>query len=144
MDFLSRWEPQLLSVMRIAVALLFMEHGTQKLFELPFPAPRPPPEAFTLGWFAGIVEFVGGGLMALGLWTRYAAFIASGTMAFAYFISHEPRGFYPIFNGGDRVILYSFVFLFFTIAGAGPWSVDALLGRRKVKMSTVQRPSHAR
>ncbi|MDO9499163.1 DoxX family protein [Falsiroseomonas sp.] len=117
------YAPQLLSVLRIMAGLLFLAHGTQKL--LGFPAGGGSPAMMSLGWFAGVIEIVTGILITIGLFTRPAAFLASGTMAFAYFIAHAPRDFFPVNNGGDAAILYCFVFLYFAAAGAGPWSVDA-------------------
>jgi putative oxidoreductase len=112
----------MLSVLRIMAALLFLAHGTQKL--LGFPPHPNPPAMFSLSWTAGTIELVTGVLLALGLFTRPAAFIASGEMAFAYFIGHAPRSFFPVLNGGDAAILYCFIFLYFVFAGGGPWSVD--------------------
>jgi putative oxidoreductase len=91
--------PRVLSILRIVAALLFLEHGTSRLFG--WPSPLPQPAVFTMYWFAGAIEFVGGILVALGLYTRGAAFVMSGQMAFAYFISHAPRAFFPILNRGD-------------------------------------------
>jgi putative oxidoreductase len=125
---LDQLTPHVLSILRIVVGLLFLEHGLAHLFG--FPAPQAVP-AFTLHWFAGAIEFVGGILVTLGLFTRPAAFIMSGEMAFAYFISHAPRGFFPILNNGDPAILYCFVFFYLAFAGAGPWSLDALIGRKR-------------
>ena len=122
------WAPRLLSILRIMSALIFLAHGSQKL--LGFPAHPNPPAMFTLSWTAGLIELVGGTLLALGLWTRPVAFILSGEMAFAYFMAHAPRSFFPVLNGGDAAILYCFVFLYMSAAGGGPWSLDALLGRR--------------
>ena len=124
----STWAPRLLSVLRIMSALIFLAHGTQKL--LGFPPHPNPPAMFSLSWSAGLIELVGGVLLALGLWTRPVAFILSGEMAFAYFLAHAPRSFFPVLNGGDAAILYCFVFLYMAAAGGGPWSLDALLGRR--------------
>jgi len=124
----SRWSPYVLSIVRIVVALLFFEHGLSKLFG--FPQPLPPPVLFSLGWFSGAIEFVGGGLLAIGLFSRASAFIMSGEMAFAYFISHAPHSFFPILNRGDAAILYCFIFLYLAFAGGGPWSLDAMLARR--------------
>ena len=121
--------PYVLSILRIVVALLFFEHGTSRLFG--FPSPLPAPALFSLYWFAGAIEFAGGALVALGLFTRPAAFIMSGQMAFAYFLSHAPASFYPILNRGEAAILYCFVFLYIAFAGAGPWSLDALWSRRR-------------
>lgn len=120
------WAPRLLSLLRIVVGLLFLEHGTSKLFGFP-----PTPEAgnfvlMSLIGLSGVLEFVGGLLMTLGLFTRLTAFILSGEMAVAYFIAHAPHGFFPLLNHGEPSILYCFVFLYFAAAGAGPWSVDAL------------------
>jgi putative oxidoreductase len=80
-------------------------------------------------WFAGAIELVGGILLLVGLFTRAAAFILSGEMAFAYFIGHSPKGFYPLTNGGEAAVLFCFVFLYIAAAGAGPWSIDAQRGR---------------
>jgi putative oxidoreductase len=121
------WEPRLLSILRIMVGLLYLEHGTQKIFN--FPA-RPNPRAYELltlvPGLAGLLETIGGILIVLGLFTRPVAFLLSGEMAFAYFMSHAPRGFYPLLNNGDAAILYCFVFLYFFVVGAGVWSLDHL------------------
>ena len=124
MDQYARYAPYVLSIVRIVAALLFFEHGTSRLFGWPSPLPAPPP--FTLYWWSGAIELVGGALLALGLLTRPAAFIMSGHMAFAYFLSHAPRDFFPILNRGDSAILYCFIFLYFVFAGPGPWSLDAI------------------
>jgi putative oxidoreductase len=118
------WAPRLLSVLRIMAALLFMAHGTMKLFGFPDSA-RPGPELFSLMGFAGTLEVVGGALLVIGLFTRPVAFILSGMMAVAYFMAHAPQDFFPIKNGGESAILFCFVFLYLVAAGAGPWSVDA-------------------
>ena len=127
--FVARYEPYVLSIVRIVVALLFFEHGLSRLFG--FPSPLPTPAPFSLYWFAGAIELVGGALLALGLFTRVSAFIMSGEMAFAYFLSHAPHGFFPILNRGDGSILFCFMFLYLAFAGAGPWSLDALLSRKR-------------
>ena len=122
MGFLSKYSPQILGILRIVVGLLFVEHGLMKL--VGFPAsmgagPLPP-----LMLAAGIIETVGGGLVALGLFSRYAAFVCSGQMAFAYFIAHFPRGIYPALNGGDAAILFCFIFLYLAAAGPGAFAIN--------------------
>jgi putative oxidoreductase len=123
------WAPRVLSILRIVAALIFMEHGTQKLLGFP-PSENPGPALFSLIGLAGLLELVGGFLLALGLFTRPVAFILSGEMAVAYFMAHAPRSFFPILNGGDAAILYCFVFLYLFFAGGGPWSVDAAIRGR--------------
>ena len=125
--FAPSWAPRMLSVLRIMTALLFLAHGTQKLFG--FPTPQYMPEAFTMGWFAAVIELVGGALLTLGLFTRAAAFICAGEMAFAYFIAHFPKSFFPAVNGGDAAVLFCFIFLYLFVAGGGAWSVDAARNR---------------
>src|SRR5947209_7046679 len=125
------WEPRMLSILRIMVGLLFLEHGTAKLLSLPPPANPRPYDLFTLNpGLQGPLELVGGLLIALGLLTRPVAFILAGDMAVAYFMSHAPRGFFPLLNGGELAIVYCFVFLYFCGAGAGVWSLDQLWSRR--------------
>jgi putative oxidoreductase len=126
---IAPYAPAMLSILRIVVALLFLEHGLSRLFG--FPSPLPTPALFSLYWFAGAIELVGGALLALGLFTRAAAFIMSGEMAVAYFLSHAPASFFPILNRGDGAILFCFVFLYIAFAGAGPWSLDALWRRKR-------------
>jgi putative oxidoreductase len=125
----GRYAPYILSIVRIVVALLFFEHGLSRLFG--FPSPLPAPALFSLYWFAGAIELAGGALVTLGLFTRTVAFIMSGEMAYAYFYSHAPAGFFPILNRGDGAILYCFIFLYIAFAGAGPWSLDALWSRKR-------------
>lgn len=132
MGFLTRFSPQLLSVLRIVSALIFMEHGTSKL--LGFPPTEmfaQPPEMFSLIWIAGVLELVGGALLVLGLFTRPVAFILSGEMAAAYWMMHAQQSFYPVQNQGDAAILYCFVFLYIAAAGGGPWALDNLIFRKK-------------
>lgn len=125
----ASWAPRLLSVLRVMTGLLFLQHGTAKLFKIPVIPMFANLSLTSLPGIAGILELVGGVLLILGLFTRSTAFVLSGLMAFAYFIAHAPRGFWPILNAGELAILYCFVFLFFAAAGPGPWSVDA--ARRK-------------
>ena len=128
--FFRRSAPYAVSFIRILVGLLFFEHGTSKLFG--FPAASSPHPLFSLVWTAGMIELIGGALVTLGLFTRTAAFIVSGEMAVAYFMSHAPASFYPIVNRGDSAALYCLVFLGFVFAGAGPVSFDALWPSRRL------------
>jgi len=128
--YLAPWSPQLLSILRMVTGFLFIAHGTQKWFSFPAPSEQAVELMSSVG-VAGTLELVGGALMILGMFTRLTAFILSGLMAFAYFIAHAPNGFWPIFNRGELAALYSFVFLYFAVAGAGEWSVDRWLGMRR-------------
>lgn len=131
MERLAAWEPRVLSILRIVAALAFMLHGTMKHFDFPAAmegAPDPLPVILVV---AGWLEIVGGALLALGLFTRPAAFVLSGMMAVAYFMAHATKGLYPILNGGEPALLYCFVFFYFVFAGGGAWSLDAALARRK-------------
>jgi putative oxidoreductase len=128
----ARWrlvlEPHLLSLLRIVVGLLYLEHGLNKLFDFPPTPDHMPYHLFTLvPGLAGLLELVGGALIGLGFYTRIVAFILSGEMAFAYFIADVPRGFFPLLNRGELVVLYCFIFLYFAVAGGGPWSLDRLV-----------------
>ena len=123
------WAPRMLSVLRIAAALLFMEHGTSKLLGFPAWPSFGRPAPFQLEWFAGVIEGLGGLLLALGLFTRPAAFIMSGEMAIGYWTFHAPKNFFPLLSGGDAAALYCFVFLYIFVAGGGPWSIDAIRRR---------------
>lgn len=124
---LSSHAPRVLSIVRIVAGLIFLAHGTQKLLGFPASDMRPP--LFSIFGLAGAIEIVAGVLIVIGLFTRPAAFIASGTMAFAYFIAHAPQNFFPALNGGDAAILYCFFFLYLVFAGPGSWSVDATRGK---------------
>lgn len=121
------WAPRMLSILRIVSALIFMAHGTQKI--LGFPASSMNPPLLSLSGIAGLLELVGGALLVVGLFSRPVAFLLSGQMAFAYFIAHAPKSFFPTLNGGDAAILFCFVFLYIAFAGPGPWSLDAQRGR---------------
>jgi putative oxidoreductase len=120
--WLARWQPQILAILRIVAGLLLLEHATMKFFH--FPAPLMPGPLPTLLVVAGIVELVTGVLITLGLFTRIAAFIASGELAAAYFIGHFPKSFWPGINMGEAAILYCFLFLYIAAAGPGAWSLD--------------------
>ena len=119
---LERWQPQILSVLRIVTAFIFLLHGTQKYFGIP-PTERVV-EVLSLSGIAGIIEILCGLLILVGFQTRASAFLASGLMAFAYWIAHAPRDLFPTNNGGDAAILFCFVFLYLVFAGPGPWSID--------------------
>ena len=130
MSTLTRYEPIALSLLRIVSGLIFLEHGTQKFLSFPPGQMAGSGLAFdNPGAFAGIVEIVAGLLITLGLFTRPAAFIASGTMAVAYWYAHAPQNFFPVNNGGDAAILYCFVFLYLVFRGPGPWSLDERGGK---------------
>ena len=122
------WAPRVLSILRIMAALIFFAHGTDKI--LGFPDTGRTPDAFTLAWFAGVIELFGGALLIVGLFTRPVAFLTSGMAAAAYFIGHAPESFFPVINRGDAAILFCFVFLYLVFAGPGPWSLDALRAER--------------
>ena len=128
-SFYTKSFPVLLGVLRIITALLFMQHGLQKLFGIPVPPPNGMPPMLSLFGIAGMLELFGGGLMLVGLFTRPVAFILSGEMAVAYFMAHAPQGFWPVLNKGELAVLYCFVFLFFWVAGGGHWSLDHLWQR---------------
>jgi len=123
---IAAWAPRVLSIVRIVVALIFLEHGTQKLLGFP-PSANPAPALLSLIWYQGVIELIGGFLLAIGLLTRMTAFVLSGDMAVAYFMAHAPQSFFPVANRGDAAILYCFIFLYLAFAGGGPWSVDAAI-----------------
>jgi putative oxidoreductase len=125
---LDTWAPRVLSVLRIVAGLLFLQHGLSKYFGWPANSPANF-QMMSIYGLAGAIEIIGGLLVALGLFTRAAAFITSGEMAFAYFMSHFPRSFFPQSNGGEAAVLFCFIFLYIAFAGGGCWSVDA--ARRK-------------
>lgn len=129
----SEWTSRMLSVLRIVVGILYFEHGTQKIFDLP-PSTGPGPHVYhlvSLNGLAGILETFGGFAILVGLFTRPVAFVLSGEMAVAYFKVHIVRSIFPINNRGDNVVLFCFVFLFLVFAGAGPWSIDAMIARSR-------------
>ncbi|MDQ0463067.1 putative oxidoreductase [Caulobacter ginsengisoli] len=132
MPNLAVWSPRLLSVLRIMAALLFMEHGLMKLFAFPGPQPAVPDPLPVILVVAAWLEVIGGGLLALGAWTRPVAFILSGEMAVAYFTAHVGRSgtIFPALNGGDGAVLFCFIFLYLAAAGGGEWSVDAQIRKR--------------
>lgn len=127
MTFLKPFSPHLLSLLRIASGLLFLQHGATKYLSIPA-TKMSGVSPMTMGGAAGLIELICGALLVLGLFTRPAAFLASGTMAVAYFLVHAPQNFYPLLNGGELAALYSFVFLYLAAAGGGPISIDRLRG----------------
>ena len=125
------WAPQLLSILRIVVAFMFIQVGSAKWFAFPaavMPGGGTAPVG-SLVWVAAVLEVVGGGLLLLGLFTRPVAFILSGEMAFAYFMGHAPQSFWPVLNQGQPAVFYCFFFLYLSAAGPGPWSLDAMRKR---------------
>jgi putative oxidoreductase len=122
--FFVRWSPRLLSVLRIAAAALFMAHGSQKLFGVPSAEPRDPVALVSQMGLAGVLEFFGGLLILLGLFTRPVALVLAALMVAAYLIAHAPKSPWPILNGGELALLYLSVFLYLSVAGGGAWSVD--------------------
>ncbi len=128
-SFFNAWTPRLLSVLRIMAGFLFIAHGAQKLFGFLAPPGARSPALMSQMGIGGVLEFFGGLLLILGLFTRPVAFILSGMMAVAYFQMHAPGGFWPLQNKGELAVLYCFVFLFLAVAGGGEWSLDRLLRR---------------
>ncbi len=125
---LNRLAPHALSLLRVASALLLLQHGTTKILGLPV-TQATGISLTTLPGIAGLFELIGGVLLLIGLFTRPVAFLLSGLTAVAYFYAHAPNSFYPIVNQGELAALYSFVFFYFIFAGPGPWSIDAIRNR---------------
>lgn len=127
MDFLNKYAPQIQGIVRIVVGLLFLEHGTAKIFSFPLAAGAAP-HVFNLMSFpagpAGVIEVVAGALIVLGLFSRYAAFIASGEMAFAFFLAHFPRSPFPLLNGGGEAVAFCFIFLLLAATGPGAFALN--------------------
>jgi len=126
MPNLAAYAPRALAILRIMAGLLFLEHATSKFFAFPVPFPVQPLP--TLLMAAGVIELVAGILITLGLFTRLAAFIASGEMAVAYFMQHNPNGFWPLANKGEPAILFCFIFFYLIFAGPGSWALDHVIG----------------
>lgn len=124
---LQSWSPEVRSVLRIVAALLFLQHGSAKLLHAPAQPMFAHLQLMSLMGVQGVIELVGGGLLAIGLFSRPVAFILCGDMAVAFFYMHFPHGWLPILNGGDLAVLFCFSFLYLWVAGPGPWSVDAML-----------------
>ena len=128
------WTPRMLSVFRIVVALLYLQHPFAKFFAFPHVAAFDNLQPFSLIWVAGVIELVGSSLLLVGLFTRPTAFVLSGEMAVAYFMAHAPRGFFPLLNGGEAAVFYCFAFLYLAFAGAGTWSIDHFWRRRSASV----------
>jgi putative oxidoreductase len=124
---IAAWAPRALSVLRIITGLMIIQHGMGKIFHFPALPAYANVQPMSLIGAAGFIELIGGALLILGLFTQPAAFILSGEMAFAYFVVHAPKSFYPLVNGGTLAIMYCFTCLYLSTAGAGPWSVDAAM-----------------
>ena len=122
--WLGRYSSYIYALLRMVAGFLFFQHGLQKLFG--FPGTQPPVDVMTQVGLAGVIELIGGVLIAIGLFTSPVAFIASGEMAVAYFQMHAPRGAWPVMNGGELAALYCFLFLYFAAVGSGKWSVDSM------------------
>src|SRR5256714_11892569 len=131
------WEPRMLSISRIMIGLLFLEHGTAKVLDFPHQETHKIFDLLTLNPGAqGLIELIGGFLFAVGLFTRPVAFILAGDVAVAYFMAHAPRGFFPLLNGGELAIVYCFAFLYFWLAGGGEWSLDRLFAGEPANRET--------
>jgi len=128
------WTPRILAVLRIVAALLFIEHATMKFFQFPAAIPGVPYPLATIMLVAGAIELITGALMAVGFYTRAAAFVAAGEMAAAYFMAHLSQSFWPAINMGEPAILFCFIFLYFSVAGGGAWSIDDI--RRPIAATT--------
>jgi putative oxidoreductase len=137
--FLGPYSPQLYAVLRIVSGLMFAMHGTQKLFA--WPGDRTPVELASMMGVAGVVELVAGLMIAFGFLTGWAAFLASGQMAVAFFYAHVPQGWNPLVNEGEKAVLYCFLFLYMAARGSGIWSIDAAIGRG-TRTDTERQPRH--
>lgn len=131
-SFQAAWQPRVLGALRIVAGYLFIAHGTAKLLGFPHVAMFDNLPALSLPWIAGVLELVGGGMLIVGLFTRPVGFVLSGLMAFAYFLGHASKGtpLLPLLNGGELAALYSFLFLYFSVAGGGAFSLDNLIRGR--------------
>lgn len=138
--YLGKFAPYLFALLRIVSGLMFAMHGTQKLFG--FPGDKDPVQLLSLMGLAGLIEFGGGLLIAVGFFAGYAAFIASGEMAVAYFMAHASQGWSPVVNGGETAVLYCFLFLYVAAHGAGVWSIDASRKSPSRSRSTPSKKTH--
>ena len=137
-DFFDTWRPRALAALRIVTALLFIPHGTAKLFGWPQMEMFADLQLFSLAGLAGVLEVFGGLLILVGWFTRPVAFVLSGFMAVAYFMAHASQALLPIQNGGELAALYSWLFLYLAVAGAGAWSIDALTSAEPRRTTAYQ------
>ena len=126
----ERWSSQVLSVLRIVTALLFLQHGMTKILAFPWSSASDPP-MWSMLWMAGVIELVGSLLLLVGLWTRPVALLLCGEMAIGYFMVHAPRGPFPMLNSGESAVLFCFIFLYLAFEGPGPWSLDHWWSKRR-------------
>lgn len=133
------WEPKALAALRVITALVYLQHGLQKLLGFPLP-PVPGYQHLSLAGLAGVMEVVATPFLLVGLYTRAWSFLMSGLMAFAYFLGHAGKGFYPLANGGDVAVLLCFIFLYMWAAGGGAWSLDNVLAARRPTPPAVPPP----
>lgn len=142
-EFSERWAPYAVAALRVVTAVLFIEHGTAKLFGFP-PVDMPAPAVWSLPWVAGWMEVIGGLMLLVGLFTRPVAFLLAGEMAVAYWMMHAPLSPFPLVNNGDAAILYCFIFLMFLAIGPGNWSVDAIRARNRSDIEGYAAPGGER
>lgn len=142
-EFSERWAPYAVGVLRIVAALLFIEHGTAKLLGFP-ETTLAFPEMWSVLWVAGWIEIIGGLLLLAGLWTRWVAFVLAGEMAIAYFYVHAPVSPFPLVNGGEGAILFTFIFIMLAVVGAGEWSIDKIRARNRDPVVGYEAPGGER
>lgn len=134
----SKWTPHILALLRIVTAFLFLEHATMKFFQFPAPIPGVTYPLPAIMLVAGTIELVTGSLIALGLFTRLAAFIAAGEMAAAYFMAHAPHGFWPVLNMGEPAVMFCFIYFYLAFAGGGAWALDNIVRPASKRSSVAQ------
>lgn len=128
----ERYANEVLSVLRIVTAALFLQHGMTKILGFPWSSASEPP-IWSLLWVAGVIELVGSLMLLAGLFSRPVALLLSGEMAIGYFMVHAPEGTFPMLNGGESAVLFCFIFLYIAFEGPGPWSIDAILRRKRAE-----------
>lgn len=142
-EFSERYAPYAIATLRIVTGLLFLEHGTSKILEWPYTS-MSGPQAWSLFWIAGMLELFGSLLLILGLFTRPVAFLLAGEMAVAYWYIHAPDSIFPMINRGEAAVLFCFIFLLFAVIGAGEWSIDKLIARRRSDIEGYSAPGGER